>query len=430
MKKLLLLTVIPALVAIAAFTGTGQSFAEQNCLAWEQSMRSSAGGVDQTGVGRPVIDRLAGDEPYGQLVGDWVADNCMRLNHVQVLGTHNSYHTEPRPPLLEFIGGIDSAAAASMEYTHRSLDEQIGLLGIRQVELDVFADPDGGLFALPLGGLVFPNNPPDPDPIKPELLAPGLKVLHIQDIDFETTCLTFVSCLETIKTWSDANPGHLPLMVLVEAKDEPLVIPPDVLPPGLPPPVVPLSFGAQELDGIDAAIRSVFSDDQLITPDDVRGGRATLEQAVLKDGWPTLNESRGRLLFAFDNTDAKRDLYIAGHPSLEGRVMFTSSSPGSPESAFVKVNEPLGNEAYISALVAAGYIVRTRADANTFEARVGFTARRDAALASGAQIVSTDYPEPDPAFSTGYFVEIAVGANARCNPVLSPPGCDSSALEP
>ena len=161
----------------------------------------------------------------------------------------------------------------------------------------------------------------------------------------------------------------------------------------------------------------------------MRGQRDTLEEAVLKDGWPTLNESRGRLLFAFDNTDAKRDVYLAGHPSLAGRVMFTSSPPGSPESAFVKVNDPLGNEAFISELVAAGYIVRTRADANTVEARFGLTARRDAALASGAQFVSTDYPEPDPDFSTGYFVEIASGANARCNPVLSPPSCDSSALE-
>jgi hypothetical protein len=314
-----------------------------------------------------------------------------------------------------------------MEYTHRPLDEQFGPLGIRQVELDVFADPDGvGLFAVPLGPILVQGFP---DPIKPELLAPGLKVLHIPDIDFETTCLTFVSCLQTIKAWSDANPGHLPLMVLVEANDDPLVLPPGVLPPGLPPLTVPVPFGAEELDGIDAEIRSVFSDDQLITPDDVRGGRATLEQAVLKDGWPTLNESRGRLLFALDNTDAKRDLYIAGHPSLEGRVMFTSSPPGSAESAFVKVNEPLGNEAFIRELVAAGYIVRTRADADTVEARFGLTARRDAALASGAQFVSTDYPEPDPDFGTGYFVAIAGGTNARCNPVLSPPGCDSSALE-
>ncbi len=426
MKKLLLLTVIAAFLAVLAFTSTEESSATQNCLAWERSMRSSSGANDHAGVGRPAIDRLNGDEPFGQLLGDWTADNCMRLNHVQLIGTHNSYHIEPRPALLALIASIDPAAAASMEYTHLPLDEQLELLGIRQVELDVYADPDGGRFAVPIGPILVQGFP---DPIKPELLAPGLKVLHIPDIDFETTCLTFVSCLQTIKAWSDANPSHLPLMVLVEAKDDPLVLPPGVLPPGVPPLTVPVPFGAQELDGIDAEIRSVFPDDQLITPDDVRGDRATLEQAVLKDGWPTLNESRGRLLFAFDNTDGKRDLYLDGHPSLQGRVMFTSSPPGSPESAFVKVNQPLGNEAVISERVAAGYIVRTRADADTLEARFGLTARRDAALASGAQFVSTDYPEPDPDFSTGYLVEIAGGANARCNPVLSPPGCDSAALE-
>ena len=423
MKRILFL-LGAAILALTVLTLTApESSATQNCLGWERDMRSAAGYDD---LGRPAIDRLAGDGPYGKLLGDWVADSCMRLNHVQVLGTHNSYHIRPRPPLLQFIGSIDPVAAASMEYTHRPLDEQLGLLGIRQVELDVFADPNGGLFALPLGALVFPN----PDPIKPELLAPGFKVLHTQDIDFETTCLTFVSCLQTLKTWSDANPNHLPLMVLVETMDDPLIVPPGVLPPGLPPPVVPVPFGAEELDEIDATIRSVFADDELVTPDDVRGDRATLEQAVLKDGWPTLNESRGRLLFALDDTDHRRDLYIAGHPSLEGRVMFTSSPPGSPEAAFVKVNQPLGNEAYISALVAAGYIVRTRADENTLEARIPLTARRDAALASGAQFVSTDYPEPDPDFSTGYFVQVGDETNARCNPILSPPGCDSSALEP
>jgi len=422
MKRILFVLGAAILVLTVGILTTPESSATQNCLAWERSAANAAGPDDPVGIGRPAIDRLAAAGPYGELLSDWVADNCMRLNHVQVLGTHNSYHIQPRPALLQAIASFDPQAAASMEYTHRPLDEQFGLLGIRQVELDVFADPNGGLFAVPLGPIFVQGYP---DPIKPELLAPGLKVLHTQDIDFETRCLTFVSCLQTIKAWSDANPGHLPLMVLVEAHDE--AIP---SPPGLPPFTVPVPFGPAALDQIDADVRSVFADDELVTPDDVRGGRATLEQGVLNDGWPTLNESRGRLLFALDNTDLKRDLYLAGHPSLEGRVLFTSSPPGSPESAFVKVNDPVTNQEYISQLVEAGYIVRTRADENTLEARFGLTARRDAALASGAQFVSTDYPEPDPDFGTGYFVEVADETGARCNPVLSPPGCDSSALEP
>jgi hypothetical protein len=94
--------------------------------------------------------------------------------------------------------------------------------------------------------------------------------------------------------------------------------------------------------------------------------------------------------------------------------MFTSSLPGSPEAAFVKLNDPLANGDLISSLVAAGYIVRTRADADTVEARLGLTFRRDAALASGAQFVSTDYPEPDLDVGTGYVVDLPGHEIARC----------------
>ncbi len=406
--------------------GVSPAAADQNCLGWERELRSAAGFDD---LGRPTIDRLDGDRPFGQVLRDWVADDCLRLNYVQVLGTHNSYHIEPRPPLLQFIGNLNPDAAASIEYTHRPLGEQLEILGIRQLELDVYVDPDPGRFALPLGQLVFPASPPVPDPVKLPLLGPGLKVLHVPDVDFETHCLTFVACLQELEDWSDANPGHLPVMVQVEAKDDAALIPPGVLPPGLPDPVTPVPFGPSELDGIDAEIRSVFGEHQLITPDLVRGDRATLEEAVLIDGWPTLNETRGRFLFTLDNEGTERDLYIAGHPSLTGRVMFTSSPPGTPEAAFVKLNDPVADEALIKSLVAAGYIVRTRADADTVEARFGLTVRRDAALASGAQFVSTDYPEPDPAFGTGYVVDLPGGDVARCNPVLSPPGCDPSTLE-
>ena len=73
--------------------------------------------------------------------------------------------------------------------------------------------------------------------------------------------------------------------------------------------------------------------------------------------------------------------------------------------------------------------MRTRADADTMEARSGDTARRDAALASGAQFVSTDYPVPNPGFGTGYAVAIPGGMPGRCNPVNAPAGCRTVAIE-
>jgi hypothetical protein len=328
-------------------------------------------------------------------------DDTLHLNQIQVLGSHNSYHVEPIRHIVD-----------EWEYTHLPLDQQFATQGIRQIELDVFADPNGGLYANPRGAR-------GQDFDVPQLSLPGFKVLHVQDLDFRSTCWTFVECLQAVKLWSDANPEHVPLMILVEGKDDaPL--------PGL---TVPILIGGPELDALDAEIRSVFPPEQIITPDEVRGTHPTLEEAVTIDGWPTLGESRGRVLFALDNGGRIKDAYLDGHPSLTGRILFTDSPPGAPEAAFVKVNGPVGNEDYIRGLVADGFIVRTRADGDTDEARQGDTTQRDAAIASAAQFVSTDYPVPDPDFGTGYFVEIPGGMPARCNPVNAPAECTSLDVE-
>lgn len=342
-------------------------------------------------------------------------DDFVHLNEVQVLGSHNSYHIVPKEPLFAALLAF-SPAFSSIDYTHIPLPDQFETQGVRQIELDVFYDPDGGLYNI-RHALVVLNM--DPDSGEPELLEPGFKVLHTQDIDFETTCLTFVACLRQVKEWSDAHPSHLPLMILVEAKDDPI---PDPLNLDF---VVPIPIDSAAFRELDAEIRSVFPPSQLITPDDVRQGLPTLEDAVLSLGWPTLRDARGKVLFGLDN-EGKRDAYRDGDPTLAGRVLFTNSSPGQPDAAFVKRNDPF--DAEIPVLVAAGYVVRTRADADTNEARSGDTAPRESALASGAQYVSTDYPVPDPDFGTGYFVQIPDGTPGRCNPINAPIECVTADL--
>jgi hypothetical protein len=128
----------------------------------------------------------------------------------------------------------------------------------------------------------------------------------------------------------------------------------------------------------------------------VRGSAPTLEQAVLTDGWPSVASTRGRVMFALLNGDAARERYVDGHASLSGRVMFTTSDVGRPEAAFFNVNDARIDGDEIAALVSAGYLVRTRADIDTIQARSGDTALQQAAFASGAQFVSTDYLVPDP----------------------------------
>ena len=362
-----------------------------------------------------------------QRLVDWVNrridDRCVALNEIQVVGTHNSYHLPPRTALLQAFAGIDPAAL-EWEYDNLPLGEQFELQGIRQIELDVFADPDGGLYAERLALSLIGE---DTASGEPDLDEPGFKVLHVQHADFETTCLTFVACLEEVKAFSDAHRGHVPIMILVEAKDEAFL--PGVLP-------APIFIGADELRELDAEIRSVFPEDQILTPDDVRGDYATLEEAILDRGWPKLGEVRGQVMFGLDN-GGKRDLYRDGDPTLAGRVLFTNSTPGEPDAAFVKVNDPMADPTLIEDLVADGYIVRTRADAGLEQGRTGDTTRRDHALASGAQFVSTDFPDPTTIvsidetrpFDPDYEVELPGGLAARCNPVSARDSCRSELLD-
>lgn len=344
-------------------------------------------------------------------------DDCLRLNQVQVLGTHNSYHLAPEPPLLEALG----ERGRNLDYSHRPLTEQLSVLGIRQFELDVFADPAGGRYRAPAAlGMAAGLEPPGP-----VMQAPGLKVLHVQDIDYRSTCAALVACLEAIRDWSRANPRHVPIMILIEVKDG---MPRDPDGIGF---VEPVAFGVEELRALDDEIRSVFDDDHVITPDRVRGDHATLEDAIRTDGWPLLRDARGKVLFALDNTGVHRERYRQGAPSLEGRMMFVSAPPGEPAAAFLKMNEALGEDgARIRPTVEAGYLVRTRADVPTVEARSGDTSRRDSAFGSGAQYVSTDYPEESP-FGSGYIARLpgAESLAARCNPVTTPPGCRDEWLE-
>src|SRR5262245_20688657 len=140
-------------------------------------------------------------------------DDTLRLNEIQALGSHNSYHVQAEPALFAALQAFDAALAATLEYTHAPLDEQFDDEGVRQIELDVFADPNGGLYANRAGNAVI-GKPVESS--EPALAEPGFKVLHVQDIDFATTCLTFVECLTTVRDWSQAHPGHVPIMILVE----------------------------------------------------------------------------------------------------------------------------------------------------------------------------------------------------------------------
>ena len=330
---------------------------------------------------------------------------ALRMNEIQFIGSHNSYKQAIDPPLLAMLAADNPQTGQSLDYAHLPLKAQLDL-GLRKLELDIFYDPEGGRYATPLGIETLPGASPfDPEGV---MMQQGYKVLHIQDIDFRSHCLLLRDCLASVVEWSRNHEGHLPIYILINAKSGVIDR------PGF---VHPLPFDAAAWTALDQEIIEATGD-KLLKPDDLRGNSRTLREAVLA-GWPTLDEVRGRILFVLDDSAEKKQSYMDGYPSLVTRAMFVDALEDTDEAAIRVVNDPVDKSDYIRSLVEQGFIVRTRADADTREARTGDRSRLSAALDSGAQIVSTDYYVVDERFDNDYLVRLP--GTARCNVVLRSP---------
>ena len=302
----------------------------------------------------------------------------MRINRIQVIGSHNSYHVGPTPEALATLEKLvtdlklDVGDPKELDYTHSPLEDQLAR-GIRSFELD----------------LSLPAN-----------LSGDIKVAHIEAIDEGSRCPTLAQCLGQLMAWSKENPRHVPIPVLLELKGQ--------------------SLDATQSDFLDAALRAAIPAAQLIEPDEVRGEAATLRDAVESNGWPELDASRGSFYFLLDNGGEVSAGYRDGHPQLQGRAIFTTDALADDstirdDGAVLKLNDPEQIET-IKDVVSKGHIVRTRADGPNSPSPSG----RTKALASGAQIVSTDYPAGE-ADTDGY--EVSLDQPARCNPVAKPASC-------
>ncbi len=308
----------------------------------------------------------------------------LRLNEIQVLGSHNSYKLAMSAENYAALLASSPDIARSLEYTHLPLAAQLQL-GIRKLELDVFYDPEGELFPGRVSsGSAFP-------------------VLHVQNLDDRSSCADLLSCLTQIRDWSNEHSTHVPVFISFNAKDT------VIDQPGF---LRPLPFDEDAWLAMDAEIRSVLGP-KLIEPAEV----------VTEEGprWPALDAVRGGYLTVLDEGGSKRATY-AGR--WRERAMFANLPESEPGAAVLIVNDPIADFERIQRLVRRGFIVRTRADADTVEARTGDVTRRDQAFASGAQLVSTDYYLEADHFGQSYVVRLPDGM--RCNPLLRPMTCELS----
>lgn len=353
------------------------------------------------------------------------AQDPVRLHEIQLIGTHNSYHVAPDDAVFERMRETGYAESAdwtaerlvpALAFSHAPIPEQLSR-GVRVLELDVHDDPEGGRFASP-GFLraLRPDVVAALAPVDPggELERPGFKVFHAADTDVRSTCLRFAKCLEEIRDWSDAHPGHVPIIIQIETKE------------GRKPPLAD-AYEPAEASAFDDAswtrlheeILGVFPKERLFLPAELQGGFASVNAAVRRDGWPTVAELRGRVIFMLLDDPEPQAAYADFTSRGAQPILFRSIGVDDPGTAWLMRSQPDGSA--FRPLLAAGFLIYTRADANSVEPGLGDRSRANVAMESGAQLISTDYPWPAPGMGS-YEVSFR-GVFVRCNPVTRPQGC-------
>ena len=279
----------------------------------------------------------------------------VKFNEVAFLGTHNSYQILPTKSYAALMKTLDFFAFGLVEtktdFEMDTLTEQLEM-GIRNLEIDVIVQEtdDGTKF----------------------------RVCHTAILDNTSHAYNFENALKEIKLWSDHNPNHMPITIIVEPKGKVAQI---------------NGFNKFTLDyanQMDEIIRNTLGD-TLLTPASMLRDYDNFKEMRDNDDWLTLGETRGKVMVLMHDCDVTES-YISQDESIKSQAMFpmlryddrneTYTSfvlNNDPENA-VKQNDELVDECKL--------VVRTRADDYpTFSDE-----RYENANKCGSQIITTDFP--------------------------------------
>lgn len=280
----------------------------------------------------------------------------VKYNEVQFLATHNSYQieaTEEYKKLYQIFSDITFGIlrAETADFTMDSITEQFEL-GIRGIELDIETVEENG--------------------------QASFIVAHNPLYDNTSSCYDFETAIEEIKMWSDNNPSHLPLTIIIEPKKDVIEI--NNL----------KSFKFEYAKMIDEILREKMGD-TLLTPAEMMGDYESLKEMRENDGWLPLEKTMGRVIFLLHDTTVTSK-YINQDKSIKTQAMFPMlryADRNKSYASFIIDNHPDQAIAHEGETIdRCNLIVRTRADFYP-----DFSEKRYAyADECAAQIISTDFP--------------------------------------
>ncbi len=286
---------------------------------------------------------------------DEAVSSGVKFNEVAFLGTHNSYKSGTTSEYKKLFAAIDVltfgiAAGVTADFSADTLTEQLQL-GIRNLEIDIETVVKDGEI--------------------------GFVTSHIPYIDNVSSCYDFKGALEEIKLWSDNNPGHLPVTIIIEPKS------------GVPAIDGMRNFNIDYANALDSLVFSVLGE-TLLSPKDMMRDYASFKEMRENDGWLPLGDTLGRVMILLHDCSVT-DKFIKQDETIKSRAMFPMlryDDRNESYTSFILDNEPdkaLEHES--ESIDECKLIVRTRADSFP-----NFSEKRyESVNKCSSQIISSDY---------------------------------------
>lgn len=279
----------------------------------------------------------------------------IKFNELRYTATHNSYQTESVDELKQLYGKLSEltfglVAGNTADFISPTLTEQLNS-GIYSFELDIeVLDRNGDI---------------------------SFTCMHAPQIQMTTSCYDFALAMKEISLWSDNNPDHLPITIIVEPKD--VFLPMENM----------KALNVDYAKALDETLKSTLGD-KLFTPADMLRDYESFGEMRKADDWCEVKDMLGKVLIIMHDCSATND-YIKLDRSLKTQAMFPmleSSETQKDYASFLIINKPVEDYENIIWALDNNCIVRTRADNFTEVSEE----RRAKAFECGAQIISTDYP--------------------------------------
>lgn len=301
----------------------------------------------------------------------------MKFNEMSFLGTHNSYQTAPIEETRELFRSFEALSfgiynSEAIEFYSETLTQQLNC-GLRSFEIDIETfDRDGDI---------------------------SFTCMHSPYFEMSTSCYDFSLALKEIALWSDNNPGHLPITIIIEPKSVFL-------------PLEDMKFFSFDYAlALDETLREGLGD-KLFTPADMLRDYESFGEMRAADDWCEVKDMLGKVVVLLHDCGATED-YIAIDESVKTQAMFPMLREGDADrdcASFILCNKPEQLLKIKDEVIGEKKImVRTRAD--SFASATD--KRRDDAFASGANIISTDYPVRTDNGKNDYVVTFGGSATVR-----------------